>query len=505
MGVALIGSAFCAIVVAVAIGVTNDSARDRVRTIEVHAAESVLDTTLYSLETSAPCTVADTVVGSGTTAVNVHATINYFDASGPLTACAAGKIVGTPTKATVSMTGTAAAVTASGIPPQRTIQAQVNIKPIVAASAGSAIFAGSSFSSGGGFTVSPANPTLTARIWQDSGDWTCNTSVTVNGDVIVAQGQASLQNSSCSVTGNLWAKTGFTASSTPTAPYSVGGNLTVYAGNVDLENDNRFGGSVSVGGTVGSSWFWPRATVVGPVCYGTGAQKCASMTNYAPMGFPAINYVPGDFSTLGFSGGALLPSAFASAVDASWGLSGSQKRSQDASPCAALTYMSGTAVRLPQSPSTSPTIYNCTGYKWGNGGGGKTLTLSLYADVVIYSSSFEASNGLVVNSGDGQRHYLYMIVPKTVTGLSGYTAGTIGFPTGVQVNDPAAIFLYTPSTINFPNTSPVTGQIYGDSVTVGQSGGVFKFLPVPLPGGYLAGGTTVPAGYKVEVIDKSET
>lgn len=505
MGVALIGSAFCAIVVAVAIGVTNDSARDRVRTIEVHAAESVLDATLSALETTQPCTVADSVIGSGTTAITVHTTIEYANASGPLTACSAGKIVGTPTKATVSSTGTAAAVTASGIPPQRTIQARVNIKPVVAASAGSAVFGGTSIAVGGGVTVSPSDPTKKARVWLDSGNFEC-VNTTINGDVVAAQGSVTLSNAACTVSGDVWAKTGFVAKSPPSAPYSISGNLTVYAGNVDLQNDNRFGGSVSVGGNVGSSWFWPRATVVGASCYGTGAQKCATLTKYDPMGFPAINYVPGDFGALNFGTAVTAPAAggFGHAVSAAWGLTGTNKTKQEVTnPCAALTYMSTTAVRLPQAGNT-PTIYNCTGYDWGKGGGGGRLTLTLYADIVIYSKSFYTGNGMTVISGDGQRHYIYMIVPKTVAGLSGYSPGDIAFDTGVQVTDPAAIFLYTPKNLGFPNRSSVTGQFYGGTVTIGDNGGTIKYLPVPLPSGYLTGGASVPVGAKVEVIDKSE-
>lgn len=512
MGVALIGAAFCTIVVAVAIGVTNDSARDRVRTIEVHAAESVLDSTLYALETSAPCTVADTVIGSGTTAVTVHTTISYFDASNlPLTTCTAGKIVGSPTKATVSATGTAAAVTASGIPPQRTIQAQVNIKPIVAESSGSAIFAGSSISTGGGFTVSPFDPTKRARVWLDSGNFDCSTSVTITGDLVVAQGSATLSHSSCSVTGYVWAKTGFTAKTTPTAPYSVGGNLTVYAGDVDLRNDNRFGGSVSVGGNVGSSYFWPRATFVGPTCYGTGAQKCATLTKFDPMGFPTINYVPSDFSALGFSGtplpaGPSTTTSFESAIIKSWGFTPAawQLTSQDKNPCSPVQSISTNPIRLPET-GTSPTIYNCTAWGWGAGNGGGVVTLKLYADIVIYAKSFSTGNGLTIISGDGQRHYIYLIVPKTVAGLSGYAPGNMTFPSGgIQVTDPAAIFAYTPGTLTFPNTSAVTGQMYGGAVTVGANSGVFKYLAVPLPSGYLSGGAAVPAGYTVQVIDKSE-
>ena len=70
ISVAIIGAAFSMIVVAQAVTITNDAARDRVRTVEIHAAEAALDSTLRTLETETPCTV-NMNVGYGPDAVTV--------------------------------------------------------------------------------------------------------------------------------------------------------------------------------------------------------------------------------------------------------------------------------------------------------------------------------------------------------------------------------------------------------------------------------------------------
>ncbi len=71
MGVALIGIMFSIVVVTVAIMVTRDSARDRVRTAEIHAAESQLDTSILALTTVPRARSPTRPIGQGNNAVSV--------------------------------------------------------------------------------------------------------------------------------------------------------------------------------------------------------------------------------------------------------------------------------------------------------------------------------------------------------------------------------------------------------------------------------------------------
>lgn len=506
VGVSMIGLLLSIVVMTTAIMATQNSARDRVRTVEVHAAESQLDLALRALESGNPCTVADTVIGSGTTATTVHVTYEYTDANGALlTTCVNGKISGTPVEAKVTAVATQVNPVAGGGAPKRTIEADVLITPVQVATAGSAIFSGGAFSTGAGFQVSSVDLNQRARIWIDSGNWTCNTSVTLTGDLVVAQGSASLQNATCQITGNVWAKTGFTSCCTPSATYSVGGDLTVYAGNFTLSNKNRFGGDISVGGNITTGTHWNATTVAGTVCSNNVGGACTGLTNYAPMGFPQIDYKPGDWS--GFA--VKTKSDFTTVIKNSWaGLSMPQWYIDSITNMNCNIPISSKNPKTASAPINLPstkTIYDLRGCVLGNSGG--TALFKLYADTVIFAKGFSSSNGMVFQSGDGQVHTVYLIVPVgQVAGTpAGYVSGDIGFSTGLQVVEPASIFLYTPKNLSFPNTSTTRGQVYGGTVTVGQGSGVFKFFPVPLPGGYLSTATTAPAGSTVEVVSKNET
>jgi hypothetical protein len=503
IGVAIIGLMLSLVVVSVSIVATRDAGRDRVRTVEIHAAESVLDTTVLSLETGAPCTVDPIVVGGGTTAVNVDVTIEYTDASkNPLTSCASGQIVGTPARAVVTAVATPVVSQPGGIEPERTIVATVDIYPVEQEVTGSAIFSAGSFSTGAGFQMSSVNPTDRARIWIDSGDWTCNTSVIINGDLIVANGTAKLDNATCRVTGEVWARTGFNSCCTPSTPPSVGGPVTVFNGNLALSNPNRFGSSVSVGGAnpkgqIGTSYAWASTTVGGPVCSNNVGSPCGALPDYTPTGLPVITYAPGDWA--GFV--VKTPAQFAEeATIASWtGLTEAQKttvRSQPCSPPGGKKINKG-VINL----TTQKTIYDMRGCTFGSASGGAAIQLKVFADTVFFSQSFSGPNGLVVTSGDGQPHTIYFIVPQGET----WTPGNIGFTdTGSQIQEPMSAFMYTPAQLQFPNTANTRGQMYAGSVNVGQGNGVFKFLSVPLPNGYLSTSTEESSGFKVEVVGKHE-
>jgi len=514
LGVAMIGIVFSVIAVTIAIQATQDSGRDRTRTTEIHAAESALDVAIMSLQDGLPCTFPDAVVGGGVNAVDVHTTVEYYDEDhNPLTDCVDGEISGTPTQAVITTTGTPH-TPGIGIAPSRTITANVNIKPVEVETSGSAIFSGGSFTTGAGFVVDSANPGEEARVWVDSGDWTCNTSITIHGDLVVAQGKVSFQNASCFVTGDVWAKTRFYAAAKKVVGNAIGGDLIVYeplAGTYGLElsNPQSFGGNVSIGGATGDNLGihtgtqWTKSTVAGSVCSPNVGGVCGELPNNLPMGFPIIDYTPADF---GF-GAALPASAFADATATAWGYTsaGWQHDMIYEKPCSPLTWMSTTPISLPVTQTATNTIYNCTEWAWGADSGGAKITLKLYADIVIYAKSFTAPNGVLVISGDSEPHNLYLIVPNAVSGLPSYTPGDIFFTdNALQVNEPIAIFVYTPGSLQFPNSSTTRGQMYGGTVDVRAGGGKFSYFPIPLPNGYLSTASTEDSGYTIEIVSKHE-
>ncbi len=508
IGVAMIGFMLSVVVVGVAIATARDSGRDRVRTIEIHAAESVLDEAILGLEEGSPCTFSPEVVGGGATSIDVAVDVDYFDDAGsPLTTCAGGQIVGTPAKAILTATGTSQQEMV-GIEPSRSILAEVRITPIETEEAGSAIFSAGAFSTGAGFSMSALNPSDHARVWIDSGNWTCSTSVTIDGDLVVPSGKVNFQNGSCMATGDVWAKTGFYSCCPPSGTFTIGGNLTVYSGNLTIDNPQKFGGNVSIGGTISTGGHWNNTTVAGTVCSNNVGSPCGELENYLPVGLPEIDYVPSDWT--GFV--VKQPADFATLVKTAWGIApGSwQESSIDGQPCSPPGWMSSNPINL----TSTETIYNMTSCTFGSGSGGGLLTLKVYADTVFFSKSFSAPNGLKIQSGDGQPHTIYFIVPEGGTANNGiaesscrgsYCPGNIGFTSGgIQVQEPMSIFLYTPAQLQFPNTSNTRGQMYAGTVTVGAGSGVFKYESVALPGGYLTSSESSSEGSTIEIISKRE-
>lgn len=535
VAVAIIGMAISAIVVTQAVMVTNDSARDRVRTIEVHSAESGLDSVMSELATTSPCpgpAWSPLVTGSGTTATEVTVEIEYSDTAGPLT-CTAGVLSGTPTSAVITSTSRPVHSTAAGIAPERVFQAKVKLKPQSQAIPGAALFAATEVSTGGGFSVQPQDPANAAGVWLDSGNFNCNTDVKIDGSLYVVAGSAIMQNG-CSVSGDLWAKTGFSNCCTvPNNVWQVGGNLTVRDGNLTLSNRTRVAGDIKVNGTVPlAAWAgnpWSTSTIGGTACATNLPTQCTGFTDFAPVGMPQIHYVLADWQPAQPDNKMFqrkFKADFALAMLQAWNLTDAytavpinwDKRSKyDAvvnEPCAMKGWISTVPIQLPADGSSTPTVYDMRDCSFAPNG---KVTLKLNADIAIFAKSFAGSNGLTVESATGQPHKVWFIVPwgggangtssTTITvgtTTQPYDPGPIYFDTGLTIKPEISAFLYTPEELRFPNTSNSYGQLYGGKVRVGQGNGKFYYAAVGVPGVDLSIPTSTAVGFKVEIESKQE-
>lgn len=530
VAVAVIGIALTTLVVTQAIVVTNSTARDRTRTIEVHAAESALDATLSELATTSPCpgpSFSPMTVGTGTDAANVSVAIRYYKSGTQLT-CTAGVLSGTPDKAVVTATATPT-IEMPGLDPTRVVEASVNLVPQSEAIPGAAVFSGSGIATGAGFKIIPENSSIPAGIWIDSGNFTCNTSLSIEGALYVPGGSVSMQNSTCQVKGSVWAKSGYTSCCTPSAPYQVGGNLTVGQGNLTFSNPNKVQGNIAVNGNITLNGHWTASTKGGTVC-SNNTTPCTSIVNYAPVGLPEIDLRLADWQPTqdGKNFQRLYKEDFANAVLQSWGLDnisptdyGNIWKVNDVknNPCRIPGYISTTPVQLPSKTSSTPTLYDMRDCKFEPNG---QVTLALRGDIAIFANGFNSSNGLYLTSADGQPHRVWFIVPEggtpnngtadktcratTVNGTAiNYCPGAISFSDGaIQVDPLLDIFIYTPDALNFPNTATVHGQLYGGTVNVGAGGGTFYYSAIGVPGVDLGIPTATPAGFKVEIVNKRE-
>ena len=512
VAVGVIGMTFSIIVMAQAVAVTNDSQRDRVRTIAIHAAEAVLDDAILDLESTRTCTPQTVNLGTGATAVTVDLSIVFYDEDGDEIPCVSGSPASDPATALISSTATGDR-DLPGIDPERTIEAKVQLEPIRVLTPGSAIFSAGNFNTGAGFNLSPADPAEPAALWVDSGDWRCNTRITVEGDIIVADGSASFQNSTCYVTGNLWARTGFTVTSSPANSHTVGGTTTVFDGMLTTNNGAVFGGFVAVGGDIGGTWHWDNTVdAQGGFCSDNRGSACTSdqLPEYTPRGLPEIDYYPSDWA--GFTEYDMVD--FGQRVISEWNLTkNNEVRALERDPCRIPGYLKSDPIDMPSHDS----IWDLRQCEFSPNGG--VVTLRINADTAIFAEGFQASNGLNLVSNSGE-HEVWLIVPDGGTKNNGiaedsaravswgtYDPGDIRFNSNaLQVDSDLSVFVYTPARLHFPNTSATYGQLYGGEIQVGQGNGQFWYTGTGVPGVSLTPPSSSSSDeYVVSVVNKHET
>lgn len=482
MGVAIIGAAFSMIVLTQAIQITNDAARDRVRTVEVHAAEAVLDSTLKAFETSTPCSedVGVVTVGEGTQAVNVTVTIDYYDVNDNPIVCSGGVLSSVPAWAEVSADALPVQNPPVGLVPERNMEARVNLIPIEVPSMGVAIFSGGTMQIANSGTISPLDPNDTARVWVENSNFTCNNNVTINADLIVTDGNITLNNS-CAVAGDAWAWGSFTANNVAN-PFRVYGDVYVYTGNMTNNNSQKYGGNVSVQGSISGASF----TAVGTVC---SNGTCPPMPLYEQRGIPEVYYTPSDWPS---SFVEVDLAGFAEEVIAGAGLTGSKASAYRSNPCAMTNQ-----IKNPIDFPTEDRIYDlrsCAPLTTAN-----QVTFVINSDVAFFTNGFQANNSTTFQSGDGEQHDVWIIVP---TGLS----GDIQLSNTSNIIDPIHVFLFTPNELSFANNQDFVGQAYGTEVNANNSLS-FLYSGMGIPGVELGDPTagTTPEGYTVEIVSKHET
>ena len=507
VAVAIIGIALTTVVVTQAIIVTQDAARDRLRTAEIHSAEGALDASLNELETTLPCgtpsspSFSPITVGSGASAVEVSVVIEYFDASGPLTDCTVtGTLADVPSRAVV----TAVAVPVeqrAGIQPERTIQASVRLIPNQAVSFGSAIFSGSELEGTNNGTIRPVDPEKPAGIWIDEGDFECNSGYFIDGSLVVPDGGAYLTNS-CRVEGFVWAEDFVTVTSV-LGGYRVQEDVTVEEGNFTVTNPNNFGGSIFVGGDVGGAGF-STARVEGTVCAENSPfTPCGPLPAFESQGFPEVTYEFADWT--GFVekpvSGAV---SWTEDVIDGWNLSSSWQTNFRAQPCSFGSWMSPAPVHL----TDVATVYDLRGCSFQ---AHNRVTFEIYADTVIFADNVVTSGQFSFNSGDDEPHELWFIVPSNGTEVDPATIsnqcqptttypGCMTFSNQTTIDPQLALFLYTPGYIHISNNTTLYGQIYGRKTGI-SSNFTLNYVGMGIPGVDLGGADSIPGDGMTVIVD----
>jgi len=460
--VVMIVTMFTVVAVSFSIHALNTTSVDRKRTQSIAAAEAGIDLTLQSMSgTLLPCTVANSL-GTGPTQSSYSVTVTYYNSAGSALTCVpATGPSGTPASASLESTGT---TNARGYG-DRVMHALVKITPIINPGFDKAIFA-DSFLTFNNKTTIQGNGANNANLYTNS-TFTCTNNEMIYGDVYT-QGDISASNT-CSGSGDWWAKGKITA----TGNGAVGGNVFA-AGNTAGSP-----GTISMGNTSVAVNAVAKGTISPTPC-GPGHQIAGTCSANANPGNPPAEAFPVlDWNATAWTGAGY------TVVD-------------EGSNCAKLyTDLAGMAT------STTPTSFltTCT-VDWG-----QQNTWKFNTDVAVWASGgMSTTNKVTIQSASAASHYFHMIVPHDAFG----TTTPVSCPTGnIKFTNQTTIttlntFIYTPCAVTFNNNQTEVGQIYAGGQCTVTNQFTMNFLPIPVPGGAISGGSTTAIGYTVALMYKRE-
>ncbi len=495
LAVAIIGAMLAVLVVANAIVTARSTGVDRARTSEVHGAEGVVDAAFQELESRTPCawpSTGTTTVGAAPSAVTGAAKIAYFDATGKALTCANGTLTGgAPASAVITATATSGGTS-------RTVQSKVLLTPNTIQGRGAAIYAANSILTTNAFTVGTTLPDTGVDVWVNGGNVDCNSGVTIDGNLIIADGGAQFSGQ-CHVNGNVWSKKEFRVNSAPTGGIKVVGGSLYATANVTLGDGSKIGKDVLATGTISG---WGTYTAGGAMRAGVSP---LALPQYVPKPMPEVFYRPSDWVGFANSGNrydAYKAWVLQNAVDngaETW--APSRTASTDKCTVQGASYDLKGPLVSPSVPTVFDT-FSCSQTQFTNG-----VTLKLRSDLVIFAKSFYSTGNFRVTSADGQPHKLWIIVPDQVANGIAQCTGGIGDikgDSGSLAVAPITIFMYTPCTIDTNNDTNLSGQLYGGTVNL-RNALTVNYVPIGIPGVDLP--STEPAtaaGYRVDIVYKRE-
>lgn len=490
------------LVVSQAIVTTKDTGRDRARMVQVHGAEGAVDAMYAALETSTPCqwpATGQEVVNTAPDQTGVAVTIKYYDKNNVQLTCNSGTVTG-GTASQALITSTATSTAGLGATSKRTVQAKVLLTPATVTGNGAAIFAATSAMTTNTFTLSSSVTGVDADLWVDSGNVDCNSAVTVDGNMIVANGTVSISNA-CRVSKTLWTKRQLTINGAhPGGLTTVGGSAYVAGGaNATVAGGTKIGKDLLISGSLNT---WSPALVVGGVVE-TGSTR---IPVYNQVGLPEVIYNPSDWTgfTVADYGGWVRTNAIAN--NAQNYSPARTNNSYQTDKCS----LSGPDYSLngPLVSPTVPTIFDtrlCGQTKFDNG-----VEIKLRSDLAIFAKDFYATGNFKVTSYDGLPHKIWIIVPDPDAVKDGVAecinnqSGPIKVDSGTNISSPVSTFMYTPCALETNNTSTFYGQLYGGSVVL-RNAMTMQYVSMGIPGVQFPSTAPVSSsGYRVDVVYKRE-
>lgn len=452
MGIAIVGMMVLVVLVSMVVMAVNDSGRDRVRTIEVHAAEAALDSTMAALEAANICDYDPPNYGEGSQEAAVDITIEYFNDAGAVD-CTGGVFSAEPTNAVITSTATSVQPQA-GIDPVRTVQTEVIMTPRIVEGVNAAIFSGGTLTNNGNSLTVNDSTDGPADIWLEAaGEWECTAgsgNKRVYGSVYLPLGYLTIGNN-CLIVDDVWTESGLYGGAGENV---IGGDLTVRNGTV---SSTHVSGSALIADTTSG------VTADYGVSYSSAIPTILPADGSA---FPQLVYDPGTY----YPGFPVIDGNSDSLCTDQW----------------------KNTVTL----SSSDAVYNFTGcdLDWKN-----NLTLEINADTVIWANSISGQQTYVVSGGGD--HKLWIMVPWT----DGVSEGDIDLRgNALEADANVQIFIYTPGEIYLNPHGNFHGQLYGGTDVTFKNKSELTYAYVEIPGYDFSSDFTQAAGYDLEIVYKRE-
>jgi hypothetical protein len=318
-----------------------------------------------------------------------------------------------------------------------------------------------------------------ANVIVADGNIVCSNSVYVQGDIVAANGNISLNNT-CSAGGKVWASGTVTLQGNKT----IGGDIIAAGtGITSIDPSTRIGGGVYARGEIDS---WGQRCSTGATGWDAAGDACsvARTTGASPVFFNRTDVVAPTRP----------PWVDVNFVASDWQARGWTVRTYTG-PCNIDNNGKNNSQVLAFSTYTTPTVIDMRGCSSLTISTSANYTLNMRTDLTfITPRTVNLENFTVTSQGNIDRA-LRFITPDTVADARPTTTGCGRFDINNrnETRDAIAILIYSPCTIQNSNQLSWRGQYYGGRVTFSNNSEVV-YVPIGIPGFDLGNGAGGPGG-----------
>lgn len=479
-----------ATVVAVAIYESAATGRDRDRAAAVQAAELALDTYMAQIDggpvSTLPCGTGTSTVKVGPETFTIETRTTYLKENGSIadtsTHVTCDQVKAGTRAYLAHVIATAHGDAAAGQQPvARTAETLLSLTPVYTNSMNKAIYGDSGISFANHVSLYGEGGQPNADLYTN-GNVKCQNNQEFQGS-IYAQGSVSMSNS-CRVAVDVHAGTEFRADN---PSVSINGRVLVANGNATINAAFHLGQQMLVSGHINA----PSSANRTAVC---GTSKC-----FEGATVPAVPHE--DFPQMTASSAAIAEwqaAGYSRVVTYSGSICNQHPPNPYNGKADWVAYDIFTNFANGNWNSDTIVISHCPQKVMYQG-----LNLTLPHNLVLFSDAgIVFSNNTVVESNNGTHRNLYLIQPYDAVSVHPCTNDGISLDNQVTVKDEVDVLLYSPCSVRKANNTTHYGQIYSGGNAQIDNKLTMYYRPLPVFG--LTDSSTV-ASYAVDILYKRET